>query len=57
MSKKKRSKILATLLCATTMAAFYVSPQIGYAVDLYYKNNQMVDFALSPIREQKAEQK
>ena len=39
MSKKKRSKILATLLCATTMAAFYVSPQIGYAVDLYYKTD------------------
>ena len=39
MSKKKRSKILATLLCATTMTAFYVSPQIGYAVDLYYKTD------------------
>lgn len=35
MSKKKRSKILATLLCATTMAAFYASPQIGYSAQLF----------------------
>lgn len=34
MSKKKRSKILATLLCATTMAAFYVSPRLVFAVNL-----------------------
>ena len=34
MSKKKRSKILAAVLCATTMAAFYASPQMVYAVNL-----------------------
>ena len=42
MSKKKRSKILATLLCATTMAAFYASPQIGYAVSLNQKEDGTV---------------
>ena len=42
MSKKKRSKILATLLCATTMAAFYASPQIGYAVSLNQKDDGTV---------------
>ena len=31
MSKKKRSKIMAALLCATTMAAFYTAPQMVYA--------------------------
>ena len=39
MSKKKRSKILATLLCATTMAAFYASPRLVYAENLYYTND------------------
>lgn len=39
MSKKKRSKILATLLCATTMAAFYASPKLVYAENLYYTND------------------
>lgn len=39
MSKKKRSKIMAALLCATTMAAFYASPKMVYAVSL----NQTTD--------------
>lgn len=42
MSKKKRSKILATLLCATTMAAFYVSPRLVYAESLYYTDDDTV---------------
>ena len=35
MSKKKRSKIMAAVLCATTMAAFYASPQMVYAANLH----------------------
>ena len=36
MSKKKRSKIMAALLCATTMAAFYTAPQMVYAENLNF---------------------
>ena len=36
MSKKKRSKIMAALLCATTMAAFYTAPKMVYAENLYF---------------------
>lgn len=42
MSKKKRSKILATLLCATTMAAFYASPRLVYAESLNVDNSGSV---------------
>ena len=42
MSKKKRSKIMAALLCATTMAAFYTAPQMVYAESLYYDADGMV---------------
>ena len=42
MSKKKRSKILAAVLCATTMAAFYASPQMVYAESLNVDNDGSV---------------
>ena len=42
MSKEKRSKIMAALLCATTMAAFYASPQMVYAVNLNHTPEGMV---------------
>ena len=39
MSKKKRSKIMAALLCATTMAAFYTAPQVVFAESLNVDDN------------------